>query len=368
MRAVVVYEPGNQATVADVALAPLSDGDIRVRIESSGLCHSDVSVLHGTFPAPTPIVIGHEGAGVVEEVGSGVTTLSPGDHVVLSATHSCGRCDLCAKGLPNLCRTGFAAVLSGVNVDGRSRLLDADGGRVSQFACLGTLAEQAVVPEGMAIKIDERVPFEVAAIVGCAVVTGLGAVFHRARPEPGSSAAVIGCGGIGLSVVQGARIAGQSRIIAIDPVPEKRRLATELGATDVIDPADGGSVGQVLELTGGHGVDYAYEAVGLPDLVRDAWDMAAIDGTIVGIGVAPTGSEVRLPAQALCTTEKKLMACVYGTSRPRQDMPMYLDLYLAGRLDLDTLVSRHYELDQINDAVADLDAGRIHGRGVFALR
>lgn len=368
MRAVVVYEPGADVDVADVELQKLGEDDVRVRIEASGLCHSDVAVQNGSFPVPMPVVIGHEGAGIVEEVGARVTTVAPGDHVLLSATLSCGRCALCSKGLPCLCRDGFRAVLNSLHPDGRPRMADRAGRGLRQFACLGTLADSVVVFEGSAIKIRDDVPLSIAALVGCAVVTGLGAVFNRARLRPGASAAVLGCGGIGLCVVQGARIAGASRIIAIDPVAEKRQLALDLGATDAVDPGSGDPVAQVQEMTDGLGVDYAFEAVGLPAVVRQAWDMAAIDGTIVGIGVSPSGTEIQLPAQELCITEKTLMACVYGTSRPRQDMPLYLDMYMNGQLDLDRLVSKHYTLDQINHAIADLDAGRIHGRGVFSMR
>ncbi len=367
MKAAVVYEPGAQVEVAETQLGAVGEMDVYVRIEASGLCHSDVAVQNGSFPVPVPVVIGHEGAGVVEEVGARVTSLAPGDHVLLSATLSCGRCELCTKGLPCICRSGFATVVDSLHPDGRHRMTDAAGRGLRQFACLGTLAESVIVHEGSAIKIRDDAPLSVAALVGCAVVTGLGAIFNRAKLRPGSSAVVLGCGGIGLSAVQGARIAGASRIIAVDPVAEKRRLAIDLGATDAIDPTSGDPVAQVQEITGGVGVDYAFEAVGLPAVVRQAWDMAAIDGTVVALGLSAVGTELALPAVELCTTEKTLMSCVYGTSRPRQDMPRYLDMYMSGQLQLAPLISRRYRLEQINDSIADLEAGRIHGRGVFSM-
>ena len=365
MKAAVVYEPGADVAVTDVELGRLGDEDVLVRIEASGLCHSDVAVQSGAFPVPLPVVIGHEGAGIVEEVGARVTAVAPGDHVLLTATQSCGSCAHCTKGLPCLCRTGFAAVLNSVHPDGEHRMADGGGRGLGQFACLGTLSSSLIVHRNGVIKIREDVPLDVAAVVGCAVTTGLGAVFNRARLKPGSSAVVIGCGGIGVCVVQGARIAGAQQIVAVEPVEEKRRLALELGATDAVDPAAGDPVEQVRELTGGLGVDYAFEAVGAGTFVRQAWDMVAIDGTVVAIGVTPSDDTAVLPAIEFCITEKTLMACVYGTSRPRQDMPLYLDLYMEGRLKLDELVSRRYRLEQINEAIDDLEHGRIHGRGVF---
>jgi S-(hydroxymethyl)glutathione dehydrogenase/alcohol dehydrogenase len=367
MKAAVVYDPGSEVTVSDVELTEIGEQDVRVRIVSSGLCHSDVAVQNGNFPYPVPCVIGHEGAGIVEEVGSRVNSVRTGDHVLLSATISCGQCEQCTKGLPCTCQTGFASILAGVNPDGRHRMRDSADRNLTQFACLGTLADQVIVSEASVIKIRDDVPLEIASLVGCAVVTGLGAVFNRAKVAPGSSVAIIGCGGIGLSSVQGARIAGASQIIAVEPVKEKRELALELGATDAIDPAEEAPVERVKELTGGLGANYAFEAVGIPDLFRQAWDMVRIDGTAIGIGVAPIGTEIKLPAIELSTSEKTLMSTTYGTSRPRQDMPLYLEMYMNGQLRLDPLISRHYELGQINEAIADLEAGRIHGRGVFAI-
>lgn len=368
MKAAVLYEHHAQVEVVDVIIDDVEDFDVLVRIEAAGLCHSELSVQSGVLGFPVPIVLGHEGAGVVEEVGPRVTHVAPGDHVVLNASMSCGRCDYCTSGKPVICRWGLAATFDSRHPDGTLKVADPNGTRLHQLSGIGTLADRTIVNELSVIKIRNDVSFEVAALVGCAVTTGLGAVFNRAKVTPGSTVAVIGVGGVGLNVVQGCRIAGAAQIIAVDPVAHKRSLAMELGATDQADPTVGDPVALVLDLTDGLGVDYAFEAVGFGPLFRQAWDMAGPDGTIVGIGVASKDDTVVLPAQELSLTEKTLMASVYGTSRPQLDMPKYLDMYMAGQLKLDELVSRRYTLDQINDAFHDLSDGLITARGVFSMR
>jgi S-(hydroxymethyl)glutathione dehydrogenase/alcohol dehydrogenase len=231
------------------------------------------------------------------------------------------------------------------------------------MSCIGTLAERTIVNERSVIKIRTDVPFSVAAVVGCAVTTGLGAVFNRAQVRAGATAVVIGAGGVGLSVVQGCRIAGAARIVAIDPVVEKRALALEVGATEVVDPGADDPVALM-----GDGADYVFEAVGSGRLLRQAWDLAGPAGTVVGIGVAANDDTVVLPAQELALTEKTLMGSVYGTSRPQQDMLRYLDLYRSGELKLDELITREYPLAEINEAFRDLGESRISGRAVFSLR
>jgi S-(hydroxymethyl)glutathione dehydrogenase/alcohol dehydrogenase len=359
----VAYATHQPLQIAEVSLAELAPHDVLVRIEASGLCHSDVSVQSGALPFPTPIILGHEGAGVVEEVGSAVTGVAPGDHVVLSAIIACGRCASCQRGTPNLCEWGLPTIFSCLQPDGGFRARDADGRDLYQFACLGTLARRAIVPDLAVIPISRDVPFEAAALVGCGVLTGVGAVFNRARVRPGDSVAVIGCGGVGLNVIQAARLAGATTVIAIDPQPAKRDLAADFGAGDLIDPRATDVLERVRELTGGRGVDYAFECVGIGALVRQAWDAIAIDGTVVAIGVAATEDVCELPAQAFSTSEKTLMSCLYGTARPRIDMPLYLELYRQGRLKLDELVTRRYALSEVNQAVADLESGA-NARGV----
>jgi NDMA-dependent alcohol dehydrogenase len=366
MKAAVVYEYGKPIEVADLHLGALADNDVLVRIEASGLCHSDVAVQEGGLPFPVPNIVGHEGAGVVEEVGRAVTTVKPGDHVVLSALMSCGLCAYCQKGRPNLCAWGLPTIFGCKHPDGNFRAADGSGRDLFQFACIGTLASKTIVPEISAVKIPDDVGFEVAALVGCGVLTGLGAVFNRARVAPGATTAVIGCGGVGLNVIQGCRIAGATTIIAIDPVASKRDLASDFGATHLVDPTETPPVERVLELTGGIGADFVFECVGKGPLFRQAWDACGVDGTVLAIGVATTEDVTELPSQTFSTSEKTLMSCLYGTSRPRMDIPLYVDLYLQGRLKLDELVTRRYAIEQVNEAVADMHAG-INARGVIVM-
>lgn len=366
MRAAIVYEHNKPMEVAEVELTDLHESDVLVRIEASGVCHSDVAVQTGALPFPIPIIVGHEGAGVVEEVGSAVTMVKKGDHVVLAATMSCGVCAYCQKGRPNLCAWGLPTIFGCQHPDGAFRVSDRAHTDLYQFSCIGTLAEMTIVPEISVIPIPHDVPFEAAALVGCGVLTGLSAVFNRAKVYPGATVAVIGCGGVGLNVVQGARLVGAKQIIAIDPVSSKRDLASDLGATHIVDPSNESTVERIVELTGGVGADYVFECVGTGTLFRAAWDACGIDGTVVGIGVASTDDVTELPSQAFSTSEKTLMSCLYGTSRPRMDMPLYLELYRQGRLKLDELVTRRYTLDNVNDAVADMHSGA-NARGVVIM-
>jgi S-(hydroxymethyl)glutathione dehydrogenase / alcohol dehydrogenase len=366
MRAAVAYGVHRPLDVVDVSLRGLGAKDVLVRIEASGVCHSDVSVQTGALRFPTPVILGHEGAGVVEEVGSDVTLVKPGDHAVLSASLSCGLCRPCQRGRPNLCEWGLPTIFGCKHPDGEFRAGDSAGVDLFQFACVGSLAERTIVPEVAVVPIAQDVPFEAAALVGCGVLTGLGAVFNRARVEPGASVAVIGCGGVGLNVVQGARLAGATLIAAVDPVSAKRDLADSFGATHAIDPNADDVIERIVELTGGRGADHVFECVGKGELVRMAWDACAMWGTVVAIGVAATEDVAQLPAQSFSTSEKTLMSCLYGTSRPRIDMPVYVELYRQGKIKLDELITTRYSLENVNDAVADLESGR-NARGVVVM-
>jgi S-(hydroxymethyl)glutathione dehydrogenase/alcohol dehydrogenase len=279
---------------------------------------------------------------------------------------SCGLCRYCQKGRPNLCAWGLPTIFGCKHPDGAFRARDAGGVDLYQFSCIGTLAERTIVPEISAIKIPNDVPFEVAALVGCGVVTGLGAVFNRAKVQPGAMVAVIGAGGVGLNVIQGASIAGATTIVAVDPVESKRDLASDFGATHVVDPTSEPVVDRIIELTGGAGADYVFECVGKGPIFRQAWDACGIDGTLVAIGVAATEDVTELPSQAFSTSEKTLMSCLYGTSRPRVDMPLYLELYRQGRLKLDELITRRYPLEQVNQAIHDMHSGA-NARGVIVM-
>ncbi len=364
MKAAVVYEYGQPIETVDAHLGEVGPNDVRVAIRASGLCHSDVSVQTGALPFPLPMILGHEGAGVVEAVGDAVTTCVPGDHVVLSALIHCGICDNCVKGRPNLCFWGLNTIFGGRNPDGSLRARDAQGRELYQFSSIGTLAEELVCHEKHAIPIPRDVSFEAACLTGCGVLTGLSAVLNRARVEAGKSVVVIGCGGVGLNVIQGAVLASAGMIVAVDLNETKLDMARRFGATHTLNAATVGSIPDaVRELTGGFGADYVFEVVGVPELVRQGWDSLRIDGTLTVIGVHPSTSEAILPAGEFATSEKTLMSCLYGTSRPTKDIPLAVELYRQGRLKLDELVTHHFSLDQINDAVATMNRGT-DARGV----
>ena len=365
MLAAVLHETNEPLRVEEVDLAPPGPGEVTVRVHASGVCHSDWSTATGATPGPLPTVLGHEGAGIVEDVGDGVRTVTPGDPVVLSWMPSCGRCFYCRLGRPNLCEGATEALFAGTLLGGETRL--SQGGRpVHHYSFLSTFAERAVVPEASCVPIRADVPLAVAAIVGCAVMTGVGAVINRARLEPGSVALVLGAGGVGLSVVLGCRLAGAAAIVAVDPVESKRALAVELGATHAVDPAEEDPGAVAGELTAGRGADYAFVAAGVASLFRAAYAATRRAGTVVCIGLPPEEVEVSFPATALVREEKVLTGSLYGSCRDREDMPLLLGLFRDGRLPLDRLVTRTYPLERINEAFEDMNAGRV-ARGVIDL-
>jgi len=320
-------------------------GEVVVRIERAGLCHSDVSVLDGTIPFPTPVVLGHEGAGVVEAVGAGVAKVKPGDHVVLTTLGNCGQCDACDRGEPTHCRDTFGRL---------PRPFSVGGEKAFQFANAGVFTERTVVRDTQAVVIDDRVPFDVACLVGCAVVTGTGAVLNRAKVRPGETVAVIGVGGIGLSVVQAARIAAAGRIVAVDANPAKEAVARDFGATDFSTSLD--------DL--GH-FDHVFECVGHPALIRQAIGLLDWGGNLVLLGVPKLGTEAAFVVNDLYN-DKSILGCRYGTTRPHHDIPMLLGFYLDGRLKLDEMVTKVYDLADVRTALDDLHHGKLN-RGVLAI-
>ncbi|HLY36891.1 MAG TPA: Zn-dependent alcohol dehydrogenase [Candidatus Binatia bacterium] len=351
MKAAVLHALNEPLRIEDVAIDAPGPREVLVRTAAVGVCHSDLHVVEGSLPNPLPMVLGHEPAGVVEAVGAEVRHVVPGDHVIGCLSAFCGTCEYCTAGRTNLC-DGEALVR---RVDERPRLAK-DGAPIAPFANLGAFAERMLVHENALVRIRPDVPLDCAALIGCGVTTGLGAVFNRARVPAGSTVAVIGCGGIGLSVVQGARIAGAGRIVAVDTVPWKLELATRLGATDTVNAADGNPVKAVLDLTAG-GVDYAFEAIGLPATVRQAVRMTRKGGTIVMIGVVPAGTSVELPGADIVLREKTILGCMMGSNRFRTDMPRYLELYRSGSLRLDEMISARLPLDGVNDALDALRRG-----------
>ncbi len=352
MKAAVLREVGRPLEVEDVELDSPGPHEVVVRTGASGVCHSDLHYVDGNQPAEMPIVLGHEAAGTVEEVGSEVTYVQPGDRVIGCLSVFCGHCDMCLSGRPALCRREGVTRTS---VDPpRIRQGDAP---VTQLLNLGSFAEKMLVHENSLVKIQDDVPFEQMALVGCAVVTGVGAVLNTARVEPGTKVAVIGCGGVGLNAIQGAVVAGAGRIIAVDTVASKLDMARTFGATDVVDATNGDPVKQVRELTG-DGVDYSFEAIGTKRTVEQAFEMLASGGTATVIGLVPDGTKVEIDGMSLIG-ERRLQGSSMGSNRFRIDMPRYLELYRQGRLNLDDLVSRRLDLSQVNEAFDAMRSGEV---------
>lgn len=349
--------------VDDLELGDPRPGEVKVKLHTSGVCHSDLSVMDGTILTPAPAVLGHEGAGVVEAVGDGVSRVAPGDHVVISWVAECGSCWFCVAGQPNLCEKATLAMGMGGLFSGPSHFSHG-GSQVNQMAMAGTFAEYTIVPEGGAVKIDPDVPLEDAALVGCSVTTGVGAVFNTAKVEPGQTVAVVGAGGVGLNVIQGAAIAGASRIFAIDKLENKLEIAGEFGATDAIDASKTDPIGAVKGATGGRGADVTFEVIGLPATMTQTYMMARRGGTVCYIGVAKMTDQLTIPAFLPVFEEKAILGSWYGTAHVHRDMPLLLDLYKAGRLKLKELISAHFKIDQINDAISALRNGEV-ARGVI---
>ncbi len=342
---------GAPLAIEDIRLDTPRAREVVVRTVATGVCHSDLHVLEGSLPNPLPTVLGHEPAGVVEAVGSEVRHVAPGDHVIGCLSAFCGTCEYCVAGRPYLC-DGEALMRPA----GDSPRLAKDGETITQFVHLSAFAERMLVHENALVRIRTDVPLDRVALIGCGVTTGLGAVFNRARVQAGQTTAIIGCGGIGLAVVQGCRIAGAGRIVAVDTVPWKLELAARLGATDVVNAAEGNPVPRVVEMTAG-GVDYAFEAIGLPATVRQAVRMTRKGGTTVMIGVVPAGTSVELPGADLVLREKAILGCMMGSNRFRTDMPRYVELYRSGQLRLDEMISARIPLERVNEAFEAMRRG-----------
>ena len=359
-RAVLCRELNQPVVVETITVDAPKRGEVRVKMGACGVCHSDLSAVNGTIALPLPLVLGHEAAGVVDAVGEDVAGLARGDHVVFSFIYMCGKCRFCAAGRPVLCVEQGRALTT--PLEGTPRVHDAGGKPLNIFSGCGTMAEYATVSAENVIKIDPKIPMEVAAIVGCAVTTGVGAVFNTARVEPGSSVAVFGCGGVGLSTIQGARVAGAERIIAVDTLPAKLEMAKKFGATDTIlfkeDPTK-----ELKKMTGG-GPDYAFECVGSGELSGVAYRSIRRGGTAVVVGVAKPTESTSVRSMTLVFEEKTLTGSYFGSCVPRVDFPRMLSLYLAGQLRLDEMITRRYSIGEAPQAFADLQAGR-NARGVI---
>jgi S-(hydroxymethyl)glutathione dehydrogenase/alcohol dehydrogenase len=352
MRAAVLTGVNRDLEILDLEVDAPRANEVLVRTHTAGVCHSDMHFQEGKYPCECPTVLGHEASGVVEAVGADVNYVSPGDHVITCVSMACGDCRQCFRGKPHLC--AHEGLVRGPEDTPR---LTFDGKRVHQFSDLSCYAEKMLVHEKAVVKITDELPLEKAALLGCSVVTGVGAVQNTAKVGPGDIVAVVGCGGIGLNAIQGARIAGAERIIAVDRIAEKLDLARVFGATDTVNASDKDAVAEIIEMTGG-GVDHAIEAVGLKQTAEQCFNMLGMGGTATVIGMIPIGTTIELQGVALLA-ERKIQGSVMGSTRFRIDMPMYANLYLQGRLKLDELVSRTLNLDQINDGFESLRKGDV---------
>ena len=352
MKAAVLREVNTPLQIEDIQHGNPGPREVLVRTRAAGVCHSDLHFQDGSWPHMLPAVLGHESAGVVEAVGSMVSYVKPGDHVITCLSAFCGHCEQCLTGNMALC---FEPELQR-SPDEEPRLAK-NGEGLAQFLNLSSFAEYMLVHEHALAKIREDMPFDLAALIGCGVTTGVGSVIHTAGVEPGSSVAVIGCGGVGLSAINGAAIAGAGRIIAIDVVPGKLDLAKEFGATDVVNSAEDDPVGTVRELTGG-GVHYSFEAIGLPKTAQQAFKMVRRGGTATVIGMIPVGTMVEIHGPEFLG-EKKLQGSNMGSNRFRVDMPRFIDFYLQGKLHLDKMISGRIRLEQVNDALEQLKTGEV---------
>jgi NDMA-dependent alcohol dehydrogenase len=346
----------------DVEVDQPHAGEVLVRMAASGVCHSDLSMQNGTLPTPTPMVLGHEGAGVVEAVGEGVTAefgLEAGDHVVISWVPQCGTCYFCVRGQPELCGATTMSVAMGCLLDGTTRLT-ADGQPLRQMSATGTFSELAVIPAISALKIDRDLDLKVAALIGCGVLTGVGAALNTAHISRGDTVAVVGCGGVGLNVIQGAAIAGAGQIIAVDVHPAKLELARGFGATAVVDASARDAVSAVMELTSQRGADVAFEVIGLQQTIDQTIGMTRRGGQAILVGVPRMDATVNVPAFfGVVLAEKTIRGCWYGSSDVRRDVPRMIEFYRQGRLKLDELISQTIGLEQVNEAFASLQAGQV---------
>jgi S-(hydroxymethyl)glutathione dehydrogenase/alcohol dehydrogenase len=346
--AAIINEPNTPFDVQSIQLEPPRSGEVLVNIAASGVCHSDWHLVTGATKHPLPVVPGHEGAGVIEAVGPNVSGLEPGDHVVLNWAPDCGTCFYCQRGKPNLCETFLEPLWAGTMLDGTTRL-SRDNEPVYHFCGLATFAEKAVVPQESCVPIRKDIPLTVAALVGCAVSTGVGAAMYTADVRPGDSVAVYGCGGVGLNIIQGAALCGASPIIAIDTNPTKMALAQKFGASHTLI-ADHKNWSQIHELTDGRGADVVFEAVGTPALQKEGLRATRPGGSLILVGLSSVKEPTNLSGAFITRQEKVIKGSYYGSVNTKRDFPMLLDLYLSGRLMLDELVTHEFELQEINQA------------------
>lgn len=358
MKAVVV-DALNTFSVQEVTLDPPKAGEVLVQMKATGVCRSDLHVIYGILPLELPAVVGHEGAGVIVDVGEGVANVAPGDHVILSFIPNCGTCFYCERDQANLCSSKDGA--GGFMLDGTARV-HRSGEPLRVMTQLGCMAEQCIAPAISCIKIDKEIPLTSAGLIGCGVMTGVGAALNTAKVAAGSTVAVFGCGGIGLSIIQGARIAGAAKVIAVDTVESKLEMARGFGATHTTTGEEAHEY--ILEQTGNRGADYCFEAVGVPALMQSAEAATRPGGTCTVVGVGPMDGEFVLSPFMLPISGKRVLGSMYGGCNPKVDFPRLLELYRNGKLDLDGMITTTYSIDEAPQAFADMEAG-VNARGVI---
>ena len=352
MKAAVLRQVGTPLQIEDVQISKPGPHEVLIRTAAAGVCHSDLHFIEGSYPHPLPAVLGHESAGVVEAVGSEVRTVKPGDHVITCLSAFCGHCDHCLTGHMSLC----VSPETKRGKDDEPRLTQAGAG-LPQFLNLSSFAEQMLIHEHACVAVRKDMPLDRAALIGCSVMTGVGAVIHTSNVRPGETVAVIGCGGVGLSAINGAAIAGAGRIIAIDVVPGKENFARAFGATDFINAAETDPVKEVIEMTKG-GVHHSFEALGMVKTAEQAFNMLRRGGTANVIGMIPVGQTINIMGAALLG-EKRIQGSMMGSNRFPVDMPRLVDFYMSGKLKLDEMISRRLKLEQVNDAFAEMKTGSI---------
>jgi len=356
IKAAILYEAGKPLPIEEVDLEEPHEGEVLVKLVGVGICHADLDVARGSIPTRTPLILGHEGAGIVEQVGTRVTAAKPGDHVVLTGAASCGKCRYCVSGMPSLCEV-FNPVLFQGTLPGGQRRLRKDGQEINHFCFQSSFAEYSVVPQEAAIKVRDDAPLETIGFLGCGGMTGIGSVFNTARVKAGASVAIFGCGGVGMSALIAARLVGAGKLIAVDTLDNKLSMAGELGASHTVNATTENAVQRIKQLTDG-GADYTFAAVGKADVIAHAFDAVRPGGTCVVIGGSPQTSSLTVNGLALLQ-EKTIKGCQYGSSRPTIDIPRYIDLFMDGKLPIDRLVTRQYPFREINDALDALEKGEV---------
>lgn len=354
IRAAVLNGFNEPLSIESLSLKDPGPDQVKVKMAASGVCHTDLSVIQCKLPLPPPAVLGHEGAGIVEEVGKNVTHLKPGDHVVLSWVQNCGRCPYCVAAKPHLCEGNIRDALAGEDY-----VFERNGQPIGRLAGVGSFAEKTIVRATAAVKIPAEVPLDRACLVGCGVMTGVGAAINTVAIEAGETVAVYGCGGVGLNVIQGAVLRGAGRIIAVDLNPTKLEMAKQFGATDVINGTGVDVPAAIRDLTDGLGVDYAFEVIGAPAVITQAFLSIRRGGKAVVVGVPSLADQVSVPGMMFALEEKSIVGSLYGSANIQHDMARLVDLYMQKRLKIDELISRRIKLDEINEAFTQMQQGEI---------